>query len=339
MFLQQNPIDPTLPQSYDIDQVSAWPLDVTDLLDGLFEPGTAPLLGMGNNLWTGLASIVVVWTGLRIAFSGASFRPWELVTLIIGLSIPLGMLRFYTVDVPGAGLPFPFIIPAGADAIAAAFQGDMAIEQEQAMARMNEAMRQNMEAAKAGEDLPGIRQLGALIIAVAQNVLASLNSMLFGLIFTTAFLVVAAVCYAQVLWAQIAISILIYLGPVMIPWLVWKPMSFLFWGWFKALWTYSLYSIIASAVLRVFAALSVSVIESVNASIVTGMDPVSGPETGPFLLAIIPLLVAALMAALKVPELASAIVGSGGGGGIAGAAAMAMTGGKAKLAKMAAGGK
>ena len=339
MFLQQNPIDPTLPASYDVDQVSAWPLDVTALLEGLFDPGTAPLLGMGNTLWTGLASIVVVWTGLRIAFSGASFRPWELVTLIMGLAIPLGMLRFYTVDVPGVGLPFPAIIPAGADAISAAFRGDIAIEQEQAMARMNEAMRQNWEAARAGEDLPGVLQLGALVIAVAQNVLASLSSMVFGLFFTICFLVVAAVCFAQVLWAQVAISILIYLGPVMIPWLVWKPMAFLFWGWFKALWTYSLYSIIAAAVLRVFAALSVSVIESVNESFISGADPVSGPETGPFLLAIVPLLVAALMAALKVPELASAIVGSGGGGGIAGAAAMAMTGGKAKLAKMAAGAK
>ena len=339
MFLQQNPIDPTLPQSYDVDQVSAWPLDIADLLDGLFEPGTAPLLGMGNNLWTGLASIVVVWTGLRIAFSGASFRPWELVTLIMGLAIPLGMLRFYTVDVPGAGLPFPFIIPAGADAISGAFRGDMVTEHEQATARMFEGLRQNMEAAKAGEDLPGVLQLGALFKAVVQNALAYLATTGFTLLFSTAFLLVAAICFAQVLWAQVALSILIYLGPVMIPWLLWKPLSFLFWGWFKALWTYSFYSIIAAAVLRVFVALSVSVIESVNAAIVSGIDPVAGPEAGAFVLAIVPLLVAALMAALKVPELASAIVGSGGGGGIAGAAAMAMTGGKAKLAKMAAGAK
>ena len=339
MFLQQNPLDPNLPQSYDVDQVSAWPLDITGLLDGLFEPGTAPLLAMGNTLWTGLASIVVVWTGLRIAFSGGSFRPWDLVTLIMGLSIPLGMLRFYTVDLPGAGLPFPFIIPAGADAIAAAFRGDMVTEHEQASARMLEGLRQNMEAAKAGEDLPGILQLGALIRAVVENATAYLTSAVGALLFSTAFLLVAAICFAQVLWAQVAIAILIYLGPVMIPWLLWKPMSFLFWGWFKALWTYSFYSIIAAAVLRVFVALSVSVIESVNAAIVSGIDPVAGPEAGAFVLAIVPLLVAALMAALKVPELASAIVGSGGGGGIAGAAAMAMTGGKAKLAKMAAGAK
>ena len=339
MFLQQNPIDPTLPDSYDIDQVGSWPLEIADLLNGLFEPGVAPLLGMGNTLWTGLASIVVVWTGLRIAFSGASFRPWELVTLIIGLSIPLGMLRFYTAELPGAGLPFPFIIPAGADAIAGAFGGDMATENELAVTKMYDGFRQNWEAAGAGEDQPGIFQLGALIWAAIQNVVAFILTFTFGTIFAIGFILVYSICFAQVIWAQVAIAILIYLGPVMIPWLVWKPMAFLFWGWFKAMWTYSLYSIIAAAVLRVFMALSVTLIESVNASIVSGMDPVSGPETGQFLLAIIPLLVAAMIAALKVPELASAIVGSGAGGGIAGAAAMAMSGGKAKLAKMAAGGK
>ena len=339
MFLQQNPIDPTLPASYDIDQVGSWPLEIADLLNGLFEPGTGPLLGMGNNLWTGLASIVVVWTGLRIAFSGASFRPWELVTLIIGLSIPLGMLRFYTAPLPGVGLPFPFIIPAGADAIAAAFGGDMSTEIELATSQMYEGFRQNWEAARAGEDMPGILQVGALIKAAFQNAFAFLTTMSLGLMFTIAFILVYSICFAQVIWAQVAIAILIYLGPVMIPWLVWKPMAFLFWGWFKAMWTYSFYSIIAAAVLRVFVALSVTLIESVNAGIVSGMDPVSGPETGQFLLAIIPLMVAAIMAALKVPELASAIVGSSGGGGMAGAAAMAMSGGKAKLAKMAAGAK
>lgn len=337
MFLQQNPIDPTLPQSYDVDQVGSWPLEIADLLDGLFQPGVAPLLGMGNNLWTGLAAIVVVWTGLRIAFSGASFRPWELVTLIMGLAIPLGMLRFYTAAVPGVGLPFPFIIPAGADAIAGAFGGDMATEMELAADRMYEGFRQNMEAAKAGEDLPGVLQLGSLIMAALQNVLAFISTMSIGLFFTVSFVVAYSICFAQVIWAQVAIAILIYLGPVMIPWLVWQPMSFLFWGWFKALWTYSLYSIIAAAVLRVFMALAISLIESVNASFGAGVDPAAGPETGTFLFAIVPLVVAAIMAALKVPELASAIVGSAAGGGIAGAAAMALSGGKAKFAKMAAG--
>ena len=37
-----------------------------------------------------------------------------------------------------------------------------------------------------------------------------------------------AVTYAQVIWAQIALAILIILGPIFIPFLVFEPLAFLF---------------------------------------------------------------------------------------------------------------
>ena len=339
MFLpQQNPIDSTLPESFPPEDAPGWPLEIGDLLDNLFNPANPPLLAMGNNLWTGLSLIVVVWTGTRIAFAGASFRPWDLVTLIIGLTIPLGMLRFYAVDVPGVGMPFPQIIPAGADQIAQAFHSDLDTELMLAQADLAEAYRQNLSAALADEDLPGVLQLGALIVAVGQNVLAWTQTFVMALGFVSGFVLIYALCLAQVIWAQVALGVLVYLGPVLIPWLVWRPMAFLFWGWFKAIWTYSFYSIIAAAVLRIFGAICITMVESMNAAVGVGNAPTDGPELGQFILAVIPLLAAAFMAALKVPELASAIVGSSSGGGIAGAASMALTGGKAKLAKMAGGG-
>ena len=288
MILQQNPVDPTLPQSMDLEDVGGWALLFDDLLRNLFDPGSAPLLGMGMTLWTGLSTIVVVWTGLRIAFAGASFRPWEFVTLIMGLSIPLGMLRFYAIDVPGVGLPFPFIVPAGADMIADAFSADLSTEMQLAQANMNEAMSQNLDAATAGGDRPGILQIGAIIGAVFQNIVAGLLSTVQSLLLFVAFALVYAICYAQVLWAKLAIGILIYLGPVLIPWLVFKPMAFLFWGWFRALWTYSLYSIIAAAVLRVFVALSITMIESINNALGVGLDVTATPELGTILIAVIP---------------------------------------------------
>ena len=65
MFLpQQNPIDPTLPESMPVDEVHGWPLQVNDVLTNLFDPANPPLLAMGNNLWTGLSLIVIAWTGL-----------------------------------------------------------------------------------------------------------------------------------------------------------------------------------------------------------------------------------------------------------------------------------
>lgn len=335
---QQNPIDATLPQAFSIEDAPGWPLEVGDMLDALFNPASPPLLAMGNNLWTGLASIVVVWTGARIAFAGASFRPWELITLAIGLTIPLGMLRFYAVDVPGMGMPFPQIIPAGADQIAQAFHADMATEMHLATAEFNEGLRQNLAAERTREGLGLLLDLPGLFTALLQNGVAVISTFLWGAVFSISFLLIYALCLAQVIWAQVALGILVYLGPVMIPWLVWQPMAWLFWGWFRAIWKYAFYSIIAAAVLRVFTAICISMIESMNATIGAGLNPVEGPEFSNYLAAIIPLLAAAFMAAMKVPELAGALVGSSGGRGIAGAAAMAMTAGKARLTRVAAGG-
>ena len=79
-------------------------------------------------------------------------------------------------------------------------------------------------------------------------------------------LVLSAVVYAQVIWAQIALAILIILGPIFIPFLVFDPLSFLFWGWFRAMITYSLYAVIAGAVLRVFSAVGIAFITSMGTS-------------------------------------------------------------------------
>ncbi len=336
MYVQQNPIDPTLPASWPADDVAGWPLQIDQVLDGLFTPTTPPLLGLGENLWAGLASVVVVWTGLRIAFAGHQFNFWTIVQMILGLAIPLAMLRFYAVDIPGVALPFPLVIPAGADQIALIFQADISAEVGQAQARLTNALQQNLETLP---DIPwgeiNIFQLGKVLL---QNLSAWLLTFVFGLFFTLVFIVIYAICLAQTIWAKLALAILIYLGPAMIPWLVWSPMSFLFWGWFRALWTYSLYSVIAHAVLRVFAAISVTLINSMNQAILAGEAPTSGPTAGAFLLAVIPFLIASFLAALKVPELAGAIVGSpGGGSGFLGVAASAATKGGAKVARMAAG--
>ena len=246
------------------------------------------------------------------------------------------MLRFYAAPFPGIGLPFPLIIPAGADQIATIFQADISTEVNLAQARLSEALRQNLETLP---DIPwgeiNIFELGKVLL---QNLSAWALTFVFGLFFTVVFICIYAICLAQVLWAKLALAILIFLGPALIPWLVWQPMSFLFWGWFRALWTYSLYSVIAHAVLRVFAAIAVTLINSMNQAILTGDPPTHGPDAAAFLIAVIPFLIASFLAALKVPELAGAIVGGpGGGSGFLGVAASAASGGAARMAKMAGG--
>ena len=100
-------------------------------------------------------------------------------------------------------------------------------------------------------------------------------------------LLLAAVTYAQVIWAQIALAILIILGPIFIPFLVFDPLSFLFWGWFRAMITYSLYAVIAGAVLRVFSAVGISYITSLGNA---NLDIESFIDVGLWMIAVVPLV-------------------------------------------------
>ena len=154
-------------------------------------------------------------------------------------------------------------------------------------------------------------------------------------------ILLAAVTYAQVIWAQVALAILIILGPVFIPFLVFEPLAFLFWGWFRAMITYSLYAVIAGAVLRIFSAVGIAYVTTLGQA---NMDMDSFMEVGMWTLAVVPFFIAGMLAALKCGELASMLVtGSGAGGsglmGMVSTAGMAAAGGgTAAAAKVGAGG-
>ena len=152
-------------------------------------------------------------------------------------------------------------------------------------------------------------------------------------------LIMAALTYAQVIWAHVALAILTILGPIFIPFLVFEPLAFLFWGWFRAMITYSLYAVIAGAVLRVFSAVAIAYVTSLRN---TNMDMQSLTDMGLWLLALVPLFVAGVLASLKCGELASMLVtgaGAGGSGlmGMATTGAVVASGGAAAAGKAGAG--
>ena len=124
-------------------------------------------------------------------------------------------------------------------------------------------------------------------------------------------LILFAITYAQVIWAHIALAILTILGPIFIPFLVFEPLAFLFWGWFRAMITYSLYGVIAGAVLRVFSAVGISFITSMGNA---NLDTQNFIDVGLWVLAVVPMFIAGLLASLKCGELASMLVTSGGRG-------------------------
>ena len=137
-------------------------------------------------------------------------------------------------------------------------------------------------------------------------------------------LVLFAITYAQVIWAHIALAILTILGPIFIPFLVFEPLSFLFWGWFRAMITYSLYGVIAGAILRVFSAVGLSFVTSISAA-TTNPGWQSELDWLMWVLAVVPLFIAGILASLKCGELATMLVTGGGAAG-SGLMGMATTG-------------
>ena len=189
-------------------------------------------------MFTGLALIVIVIAGVKIAFSG-NIQPWEVVRLVIGIWIPWVMMQFYTNTIPGMSQTFPGMIAEGGNFLHEMLLGDIISSMQTELGDMVRAIAANMQTQAAQGNVIGILTGGvhAFITAVAGSIIMALLVLMLIILF--------AVTYAQVIWAQIALAILIILGPIFIPFLVFEPLAFLFWGWFKGMLTYSLYAVIA----------------------------------------------------------------------------------------------
>ena len=302
--------DPNIPDIIPLEDLTDFPNMIDRFLADIVTPGTPPMLATGERLLELLATIIIVWTGLRIAYSG-TFQPWEAVRLVIGIGIPWTMLAFYDRPFIPSGHNFPMAISAGANWISTQFTVTTV---QDILAQVQEVGRdlagRMMEAARGGN-----------IFGVITTGISGIITQL-GLFFIAPFLLICvvlvfAISYAQVIWATIAISLLIFLGPLFIPFLVFQPLSFLFWGWFKSLIMYSLYSAIAAALLRVFGGISMGLMGALS------NDLNSLQNLGDLVvwtLSVLPITVAALLASLKIGDIASGIVNSGGdGGGLFGA--------------------
>ena len=167
-------------------------------------------------------------------------------------------------------------------------------------------------------------------------------------------LITVLVGYSYIIFAQIAMSILVLFGPLFIPWMIFGPLSFLFWSWFRMLITYSLYAAVAAAIFRVMMQLIMTVGDAYqdNANPEQILAALSDPAAtasglGDFIvwtISYVLALLTSLLATFKIPEIAGGLVsGSAPGGGVAGtaiAAGAAVKGGAAvgKVAGKATGG-
>ena len=275
-------IDPNIPANLPPEEIRDFQSFIQTALDGLTAAAGGEVMALGTGMFTGLALIVIVIAGVKIAFSG-NIQPWEVVRLVIGIWIPWVMMQFYTTTIPGMSQTFPGMIAEGGNFLHEMLLGDIISSMQTELGDMVRAIAANMQTQAAQGNVIGILTGGvhAFITAVAGSIIMALLVLMLIVLF--------AVTYAQVIWAQIALAILIILGPIFIPFLVFEPMAFLFWGWFKGMLTYSLYAVIAGCVLRVFSAVGIAYITTLGGA---NLDTQSMTQVGLWTLAVIPLFIA-----------------------------------------------
>ena len=327
-------LDPAIPPNLSPEQLRDFKSFLDVALDGLTAAAGGEIFTTGNAMWTALSLIVIVLTGSKIAFSG-TIQAWEIAKMVIGLWIPWVMLQFYTNNIPGMAFTFPAMLAAGGNWLHNLLIGDAVYAMQTELGNLIFSVTSNVEAQAIQGNVLGMISEGV------HGMLSLIAGVLMMYFMVLLLMLLAAFTYAQVIWAQIALAILIIIGPMFIPFLVFDPLAFLFWGWFRAMITYSLYAVIAGAVLRVFSAVGLAYITSFSSA---SLDLRSFADMGYWMLAILPLFISGILASLKCGELASMLVtgaGAAGSGLMSMAttgASVAATGGAAAAARAGAGG-
>ena len=313
----QQSIDPNVPTQIPDDQLQDFKGFLDVVLDTVVGGAAPDVHTLGLQLWGGLAAVMVAWTGLKIAFSG-SFQPWEIIKLVIGIAIPRTMLHYYIVPIPGVGLTFPATIAAGGAWLQNLFLSDVVSAGYGEMTALVQAYSTHLSAAWSSGSVLQVLTSGVTVL------FSSLVSLVMGASLVVCLLALFCITYAQVIWAQVAIAIAILLGPVFIAFLLFEPLSFLFWGWFRTLLVYTLYGVVAGAVLRVFMGVGLGYITT-YAEALMGTGTADAGELFLWAVVMMPLVVSGLWAGLKVGELASMLV-SGSGSAGSGFVALVMQG-------------
>jgi len=275
------------------------------VLAELIGNGAAPMQTAGLAIWTGMATVMIVWTGLKTAFSG-DYDMWEIVKLVIGLGIPRTMLAFYDTPLPGTTMSFPMLITEQGTWATNVFIGDAWKDAANTLTgAYNHVFTQLTDAIRSfGYTDVFTKGISFLIASVLGGTFMAIVLVLLLLMF--------CLLMAQVIWAQFALAVAILIGPILIPWMVFPPMSFLFWGWFRTMLTYTFYGVIAGAVFNIFMNVGLAFLERLI-TVTFSFEDLFGVFR--WYLIMWPLIISGILASLKVGELAQLLVSGAGSAG------------------------
>jgi type IV secretory pathway VirB6-like protein len=242
--------------------------------------------GMGQNLFLGLATIMLAWFGAKTALEAGDFLAGmhfsKFASLVLTISFGFAMINYYNAPIPGIGVNFHHLITDQTLYLSKAI-GNAQLDQ----------IAQDVDYVRANLVTPGITDVLAIFFyGLTILLLASCEAVA---IIVTAF-------------GLVATSVCALVGPLFIPFFIVPQLDWLFWGWFKCFIQYAFYQVIAAAVIIIIGNFFTGII---HAQITGALSPTDLIKAFPLLLVT---SVSAIYAIVKIPMLTSHIFSGSSGG-------------------------
>lgn len=254
-----------------------WIVNITNILSDLVQDNAELFTTLGLNLMLALGTILFVMFGAKCALSGD--MDWQgFIRLVLLISTASAIMKSYSTPVGYlGGKSFPQLIIAGPQALAKEVGGTRT---QQLDAAFENLLKTNP---------PGVLQ------DITQTFTYWVIRLLIEGCRATLFFVMG--------YGFIAQGICVLVGPVFIPFLLFEPMAFMFWGWFKTMLSYSFYPVIVALYTQVFGSYLLTMIG----------NTVSLSEAA----ALFPFIIVFIVGLLSAPALVRSLFsGSSDGGGM-----------------------
>ncbi|MCP5268392.1 MAG: type IV secretion system protein [Zoogloeaceae bacterium] len=244
----------------------------------------------GKSLLFALGAALVSYKMIIVMLAGESFN--EVVAETIGLVLKIGLVLFF---LQSWTYVFQQSLLGGFDYISAKVSGGAT-----AGAGITQGMTVLLRTAQSIYEGSGL--LAGGVYEFVTNFPSILMANLFRLASIVVLMVVGVLYGGVLLLSQVLVGVTLLLGPLMVPWLIYEPTSFVFWGWVKAL--------VIAALYKVFSVILISFCSTLVPLLNTAAAASSQPGVVDIAGAAVVLMIAAVMLllVLQIPALANGII-------------------------------
>lgn len=193
---------------------------------------------IGQSMYTGLATIMIVWFGIKSAFGASEvvggFHFGKFAELLLLIAFGYAMVNYYNSPIPGFGRSFPQLV-TDESAYLTNLIGNTALQNAEA----------TITTYSRHIPPPGITDITASLEYVVVEIIMAIWKF---------------VAIAVNLFGPVAMAVAVLIGPIFIPFFIVPKLEWLFWGWLKFFIAYAFYSVIAAAVTFVLCNLVVALL-------------------------------------------------------------------------------